>query len=835
MPRVLGSMMLRPGLGYIGNTKSNLQAKFLPFIFSSADTAKIELTNTVMRVWVNDAVISRPAVTAAVTNGNFGSDVTGWTDSDESGATSAWLAGGYLSLVGTGYARAIRTQQVTVNETGVEHALRIVIERGPVILRVGSTVGAEDYVAETSLGTGTHSLAFTPTGDFFIHFSSRTQYAVLVDSVNVEASGVMELPTPWLTASLSLIRYAPSGDVIFIACEGYQQRRIERRATRSWSIVLYAPVDGPFRIENVSTIHLTPSAISGDITLTSSVPLFKSTHVGALFSLDSVGQTVSQVLTGDAQWSDPIRVTGVENTRQFRVNITGTWVGTIKLQRSVGDIGAWTDVVTYTANTNSVYDDNLDNQIIYYRIGMDTGGYTSGTATAQIIFSGGSLTGIVEITAYSSSTSVSARVLQHLGNASATDNWSEGAWSAYRGYPSAGGLYEGRLWWGGKDKQYGSISDSYSSFDDTLEGDAGPISRSIGEGPIDVVNWILPLERLLLSTAGGEWSAKSSSFDEPLTPTAFNLKRFSTQGSAKVAPVAVDSEGLYVQKSGIRVHNLVFDAGRYNYDSIDATALVPEIGSPGIVHLAVQRQPDTRVHCVRSDGKVAVFIYDKVEAVKCWVLVETDGVVEDVVVTPGSLEDNVYYVVKRTINGSDVRFLEKWALETECRGGNVNKQADAFVAVDLGAPGTVVSGLTHLEGETVVVWGDGDDRGTYTVTGGAITLDTACRYVVAGLSYEARYQSTKLKELDVAKRIVDINLMLAYTHSQGIQFGGDFDVMDDLPLIEEGTTVPSSVWSAYHNDSTPFPGNPSVDSRVCIKAAAPRPAGVLAIVVNLDA
>src|SRR5688572_25065956 len=88
MARVLGSMMLRPGAEYLGSTKSNAKAKSLPFVFSSDDTAQLEVTESVLRVLIDDVLISRPAVTAAVTNGAFTSNVTGWTDNDESGAVS---------------------------------------------------------------------------------------------------------------------------------------------------------------------------------------------------------------------------------------------------------------------------------------------------------------------------------------------------------------------------------------------------------------------------------------------------------------------------------------------------------------------------------------------------------------------------------------------------------------------------------------------------------------------------------------------------------------------------------------------------------------------------
>ena len=98
------------------------------------------------------------------------------------------------------------------------------------------------------LGTGTHSLAFTPgVGSIYIKFENRERRAVIVDSCAIEAAGVLTLPTAWPTASLSKIQYAPSGDVIFCACESIAQQKIERRSTPSWSVVSYQSRGGPFR------------------------------------------------------------------------------------------------------------------------------------------------------------------------------------------------------------------------------------------------------------------------------------------------------------------------------------------------------------------------------------------------------------------------------------------------------------------------------------------------------------------------------------------------------------------------------------------------------------
>lgn len=857
MPRVLGSMMLRPGWGHIDSTKSDAKAYHIPFVFSNTDYASIELTSQVMRVRIDDEIITRVSVSTAVSNGDFGS-ATNWTDIDDAGATST-ISGGELSLVGTRYAAAGRRQQVTVagGDQNKEHALRIIVTKGNVTFRCGSTSGGEEYVAETSLGVGTHSLAFTPTGDFYIQFTSLTQHSAKVDSCTVEAAGAMELPTPWVEADLGYVRYDQSADVVYLACDGYQQRKIERRAARSWSVVLYAPETGPYRLPNTSTLRLTPSAITGDITLTASRAFFKSTHVGALFRLTSTGQKIQATITGEDQWSDPIRITGISSQRVMQVTRTGTFSATLTLQRSVGAPGAWVDVNDYTTAGTSNYDDGLDNQIIYYRLGCKTGDYVSGSVDIEMVFASGSLTGVVRVTGFTNSTSVSAEVLTALGGAAATEDWREGEWSDRRGHPSALVLYEGRLWQAGKGKIWGSVSDAYEDYDPETEGDSAPLNRSIGSGPVDAINWLLPLNRLIIGAEGAEWSARSSSLDEPLAADAFNLKAPSTQGSAPVGGVKVDDSGLFVQKSGIRLCRLDSSAevntyGEYT-SALDLMELVPEIGEPGISRLAVQRQPDTRVHCVRTDGKVAVLVSQPAEDVLCWVLIETDGLVEDVYVLPGLVEDQVYYVVKRTIDGQTKRYVEKWAMESECQGGTLNKQLDSYILYD-GVATSTLSGLGHLEGETVQVWGDGAYIGSYEVDSGAIDISPeTVEEAVIGLRYWAPFKSAKLAyagdlgtALTQPKRVQNLGLIMANTHKDGLYYGprlvsdgaGGYLVgegyLSALPGVEGGAVIDDDyIWEDYDFPAIEFPGGFDGDARLCLLAIAPKPCTVLAAVVGM--
>lgn len=871
MPRTLGSMALRAGLAYIGNGVSGKRAVYLPFIRGFADTALMEFTGTLFRPWVVDtvnrtaALITRVSVASAIANPTFIIDLSSWTNSSETGATVVWDPSGIngsAKFTGTGFNRAILDQTVVVagGDIGKRHAVRIVVEQGTIRFRIGSTVGGDEYLTETTLGIGQHSLAFTPAGNFTVWFASDLSYPVFLDSCTIEGPGILSIPTTIGSADAPIIRWGQSVDVVFIATAGYPQFKVERRAVDSWSWVQFQSLDGPFRVQNTDPITITPSALSGLVTLTASRPIFYIGHIGALFRLRSVGQTVIQTLAGADQWSDPVEVSGVSESRNLTVNTTGTWVATVRLQRSVGAIGAWEDVAgeTTAANwTNHVFNDTFDNDLIFYRVGIKVGEYTSGTVAATLFASNGGINGIVQVTAFSGPTVVAGVVVKTLGGILASDTWWEGLWSTYRGFPSAvDEPYEGRLSWAGKDFSVQSVSDAYASYDDTIEGDSGPIIRSIGTGPMDTVNWVLGLQRLLFGGDCREYSIRSSSLDEPLTPSNWNLKSMGTHGSGKVPAVRLDSDAIYVQKSTTRVMRLSFNPSYFSgidYSAADLTKICPELGDAGFVRLSIQRMPDTRVHCVRGDGTAAVLVFDPLEEVQCWVELETDGFIEDVVVLPGIEEDLVFYAVLREPGAYSAQHtLELMAMESECRGPfsknpALNKQADCFTVFSVGggAPTTHITGIpTFLNGQQVVCWGDGVDLGgaartTFLVTAGAIDVPIAISNAVTGLYYEAPYQSTKLAyggqnqgtALGVRKEVKDLAIIAGVMHSQGLRYGPDFDSLDDLPGKEDAGDIDFDfVWQAYDHDPIEFNGEMTTDSRICLLAQAPRPCELLGIV-----
>ena len=640
MPTVLGAMSLRPGLAKVGEVLNDAPCNLIPFIYGVNDTALIEVASDTIRIWIDDQLVMRNGVSTQLQNPTFAAS-TGWTLTATAGCT-ATIAANALTLAALargGIARAEQIIGVAPADLNVEHGLRIVVVNGPVTVRMGSTSGGRDVIRQMALDTGTHSLAFTPTtGNLYLQIESTDTYAHVVTQVQVESAGELRLPSPWSEGDLDFLRFDQSGDVIYVGCRSKQQRKIERRDDRSWSVVLYKCNDGPFNVSPTAAVELTPGNYYGNTTLTSNLPFFEENHIGALFRLFTSGQRRKALLGAQGAKTDAIRVQGIGTDRNFSWIVAGTFVGTLQLQRSFdgADAGFVNIDTPQTAPATTAHTDaaTYDNVECWYRVIFTA--YTSGSATVEFTYaggggdrglkhradeelqttpngglitaqSGGGGAGICRVTSYVSSTQVNVEVLKDFSNLVATDDWQEGDWSELQGFPDVPVLYEGRLWWLGRDQNWGSISDGYQSYDLDYEGDAGPIIRTFGSGPVQITNWALALDRLVVGREMAATVIRSSNADEPITPTTYSSKDFTTQGAAQLPAVRIDKSGVYVNQSERRVYAIVPEQGGPSYDVNDLTRLNLDIGVPGFRWAAVQRQPDTVIHFPLGDGAARRF------------------------------------------------------------------------------------------------------------------------------------------------------------------------------------------------------------------------------------
>src|SRR3990167_559876 len=771
-------------------------------------------------------------------------------------------------------------KQVIISDTGTEHSLAVDVERGPIVLRCGSSVGDDDYIGETSLGTGYHNLSFTPNGNFHITLQHDGLIDRIVRSLAIGDSGTVEVTTFIDAANLDNIRYDQSADVVYIDTDGVHPHKVERRGTgRSWSFVKYQSDNGPFLPAASSSAKLRISQKYGNTDLSSDIPFFKNDHTGALIRSFNDGQSGLWPLGALNAATDPIKVTGISDTgdtgsptqgseRRITISVTGTYIGTLQIERSFegpesgfhpasisgGYIKGGT-TSTDTGTFTRVVSDPDDNVTAWYRAKMTA--YTSGAALVSMTYPHGGVNGICRVTDFNSNTNVNVEVLSRFSDTGPTDVWQEGAWSDAQSFPSSIALHGGRLGHAGGANLYLTVADDYENFDDETEGDAAPINRTLGSGPVDNIYYLISLLRLIIGTSGAEIELRSSSLDEPVTPDNSSARTFSTQGSANLRALKMDTKAIFVQRSGQRLFMIGQGQDALGgYESTELTMLVPDLLESGIVSIAIQRQPDTRIHCVLTNGKVGILTYEPQEEVLCWSMWETDGIVEKAMVLPGTGEDKVYYHINRTIGGATKRYLEKWATEAESEGDTglswLSDCAKSFS--DTGAF-SIMTGFSHLTGKSVVVWADdtgqataGKDlspdvagvQTTYQVDNGNITLSAPVRHhAVAGLPYTADWESTKLAyaaqagtALTQMKRTDKIGFILHQTHNNGLYFGNDTGVLDPLPRVnDEGATVDADkIFATYDKAAMPFPGLWNEDSRIHLRAKAPRPVTVLAAV-----
>lgn len=884
-PFTIGKAMMRQGTTYLGDADDHSRrVRELPFIKSLTAQAGIEMSDGLLRIWVDDELVTREAVTSTVTNGDFSSSA-GWTlttSGDSVANINSTVSGALWMAVPNRGGVSTCTRSVTTSSAGTEHALRIVVTRGPVTFRCGSTSGGDDYIEEATLDTGTHSLAFTPSGTYHVYFATRQEPGIIVDSIEVEAAGVLEFSTPWDEDELREIQFTQSADVMYLTHTAWQPRKIERRGDASWSLVLYKFEDGPFTTNPTAKVRIRPTATRGNTTLTADAPFFRSEHVGTLLRLTHDSRNGTFGLGGENVFTDAWRVSGVVNSgitpveRTFSYVTTGTWVGTVTMQRSLDGEDSGFHQVDYdasfgtdpdfTTNQTVSYDTAAadSNIVMWYRLGFESGDYTSGSILISVVYNGDTGAGIGRVTAFNSSTSVDVEVLEDFHDTSYTENWQEGEFSDRRGWPAAVTFHDGRLTFVREDKFRASESNDFTAFNLETEGDSASIQRDIAtSGAVFQTNALLSLSRLNILTDGAEVPARSDAFDAPLTATNIAMKEADNVGSARRSPVKIGKNGYFIANSGIKLYRLIYNFEQQDYDAVDATELHEDLGEDhdGFEELAVQRHPQPYLWTVMGDGQCAILLTSPKHQVDGWFRLVTDGEVESVAIYPASLENRVYLWVKRTINGSTVRYREKLCLRSEALGAATTKLADCgtFAA----GPVTSVT-AAQLAGETgLVAWGtnsstgvsgfigtlsDDGSTGSLSANGsGVIQLGGTYTNVFVGLPYRGRYKSAKLAygseggtSLMARKIISEVGLLMMDVHRDAIRVGPSFDRLIKY-IIKSDTgialTDALAVKETHDQILQPAGSSWSPDARVCVQINAGHPAtiGGIAMAVKTNA
>lgn len=468
----------------------------------------------------------------------------------------------------------------------------------------------------------------------------------------------------------------------------------------------------------------------------------------------------------------------------------------------------------------------------------------------------GSTWGWARITLYVTNTSVYAQVERDFGGATASAEWRLGLWSATTGYPAAVTFHEDRLMFGGV-RDYpqridGSNTGDYTNFapsaPDGTVGDANAIAFTLNATDVNVVRWMRSDEKgLLIGTVGAEWIVRPSQQGEALTPTNITAKPSTRHGSADLEPVQVGKSVLFVQRHKRKLRELTYLFEVDGFRAPDLTVLSEHITNGGVVQLAYMQDPQSIVWAARADGTLLGMTYERdLDALRVGWHRHVLGGASDANGTPAQVRsiaaipspdgtrDELWVVVRRWINGRQVHYVEYMNKFFE----EEDAQEDAFF-VDCGltydgAPDDTISGLWHLEGETVAVWADGAAHPNKVVANGTIVLDRPASVVQVGYAYNSDMQTLRSEAGSMdgtaqgkTKRTHRLGFILHRT--LGLKFGPSFDNLTTMIFRSAADPMGEAVPLFSGVRSEVFDGDYDYDGHVCIRQDQPAPGTILAV------
>lgn len=264
------------------------------------------------------------------------------------------------------------------------------------------------------------------------------------------------------------------------------------------------------------------------------------------------------------------------------------------------------------------------------------------------------------------------------------------------------------------------------------------ITFAIASGQVNAIKHMLPFRTLLTMTTAQEWNIGSEGV---LSPTTVDAKPETNYGSSDTKPIMIGNTAIFAARFGKRVRDYAYTFESDGFDGNDLSVLSRHLlKNRQIVDWAFAQEPDDVIWAVMSDGIACTLTYMREHRVWGWARHETLGTVESVGVIPDEVNrrDVVYFVVKRTINGTEKRYIE--FLE-EYKDDPDTESFFLDSGLSYSGPETnTVSGLWHLEGESVTIYADGNVLAPKIVENGQITISREYSTIHVGLSYDFELQ-----------------------------------------------------------------------------------------------
>jgi hypothetical protein len=505
-----------------------------------------------------------------------------------------------------------------------------------------------------------------------------------VDSTGYDAyttggtgSRVYEIATPYSAAEAQNLKFVQSADVLYLTHPSHEQKRLSRTGDTSWSL------DG----------------------LSFEVSIGKTTITLARW-LDSIGNPGTYP---DGVITEKYVVTAVDSTNGEEGGVSNeitasrnlVWTAGSKIRLTWGTVTGATDYNIYKKTATDVYE----------YIGDTTG----------LTFDDNNIT------------PTTGRTPPESRNPFADSN-----------YPSTTTFFEDRLVFANSTAEpqtlWMSQTSNYENYDVSIPPrDDQSVTLTVNARQVNAIRHMIPLNDLLLLTSGAVWQVSGGNSGDPITPSQARVKLQSEDGSADIPPIVIGSTVLFVQDKGQNVRDLGYRFEDDAYNGSDLSVMSRHLFEGYTIRdWTYARVPNSLVWAVRSDGALLGLTYMREHDVWGWHQHDTDGTFENAASVGEGSEDVTYFVVKRTVNGESVRYIER--MESRF----FTDQREAFFVdsgLTLNNPLTI-SGATQADPVVLTITGHGLANGDF--------ID------VEGLAGMTELNDTRFKVANVTANTVEL-------------------------------------------------------------------------------
>jgi hypothetical protein len=608
------------------------------------------------------------------------------------------------------------------------------------------------------------------SGSNYILEFSNLKFRVYKDGVLLGAP--YEVTTPYSTSDLVNIDFDQSGDIMYLVHPDYAPRQLSRTGDTSWTITevdfdcapMYPVDDATYgRTEDLGNTGVQISSISANTlgasaTLVVSSSLFAAADVGKFMRIKNftadpdseANATISTTqTTEDVKTTDGASSSGYSSSPTLYINQPDVFVKLPKVTTSTRTTPYSTIVTTttrtYTGVTGSSSVGNPENSVSGTT-------YTGSVITTESVTVTGNETeswGLVKITGYTNATTVTVEIIRPLSstNFHSSQQWQMSRFGPNTGYPSKVAFHEGRCFFANVGTEpnllIGSKSNDITDFENG-EGDEGTLTAASALDfkltEVNTIQWLSPSQRLIIGATNGVYSISGTNQlgINPLNPPIF--RRIAETPCSNVRPLFMQGTTFYTHSDSKRVGGIIFRQGEFSgFDYRDMTLLSEHLFKDGgIDDWCIQ---EDHIWAITTDGQVRTLTYNEELDIRGWSRHTFNNATVNAIAAINDMD--IYFAIGRTINGAGVQYIEQLNEKTRYLNKEDMVHVDCSFTYDSTATSTI-TGLNHLEGETIDILTDGAAHPQVEVSGGSVNLTSDGSVVQLGIPFESVLHTTAM-------------------------------------------------------------------------------------------